>query len=336
MSFKIIVPHVFTEAELTGSTVTLESDWAASTAYSVGDIVVSAIPDGIASQFPNGEYECVAAIDGTTSPQSTTAPADSEAFWVYLGPENRHRAFDVQVGVDQARVIETASTNPDGITIDGKIPTPIQGIALINIDALEGEFKAPTFSGGSDDGEGGIIPSTVTEFDFDFLDRSGVQSSMYYWLTRPLLRQNNKIFLDLNVMANVDFALKLRAQPIFEVDTGKLVRAGAIVMGRVHDIGTTELDASWSLRSRSFKSFDGFKNSLVRRLPGNSVTCEVKVPEGDAEYTRILLEQIDGTAAVFIPLEERPDLSVYGVLTSVQTTARTKEHTFLSLTVESL
>ncbi len=335
MSFKILVPHVFTEAELSGSTIALASDWAASTAYAIGDIVAHAHPVGVSAQFSKGEYECVATIDGITAPQSTAAPPDSEAFWVYLGPENRHRAFDVQVGVDQDRVIETVSSNPNGITFDGKISTPIQGLALINVDALEGDFTAPTF-GGADDGNGGSIPTTDTDFTFDFLDRSGVASSFFNWLTRPIIKQKNRVFLDLNVVAGVSFGLDLRALPLGEPDTGKLVTVGAVVMGRVHDIGTTALDAGWRLNSRSFKSFDGFKNSLVRRLPGNSVTCEVKIPEGDAEYVRLLLEQIDGTAAVFVPLEDRPDLSVYGVLTNVQTTAKTKEHTFLSITVERL
>lgn len=326
MSFQIIVPHEFTEAELGTSNIAAEPTWAASTAYSVGDIVKHTRPANVSNQFVNGDYECVQAIDGTTDPQSSTAPADSEEFWVYLGPENRHRAFDIQIGVDQDRVVETVSSKSGSIIFSANISTPIEAAAFINVSATGGQVRSDDES---DDGDGGTIPTTVTDVEFDLLDRSGVASSFFNWLRRPIIRQRNKVLFDLNINANTDFFVDL-------LNSGSIASAGAIVFGRVHDIGTTGLEAGWRLNSRSFRSFDGFKTSLVRRLPGNSIVSEIKINSGDEEYTRLLLEQLDSKAAVFIPFEDRPDLTVYGVLTNVQTTARTKDHTFLSLEVESL
>lgn len=326
MSFKIIVPHQFTEAELGNSNIVAEPAWASATAYAVGDIVSHTRPENVSNQFANGDFECVATIDGITDPQSSTPPAESEGFWVYLGPENRHRAFDVQVGVGQDRVIDTVSSKDGAIVFGANISTPIQAAAYINVTGTHGQVRS---AGETDDGSGGAIPTTVTDVSFDLIDRSGTAGSFFNWLMRPIIRQKNKILFDLNINANTNFFVDL-------INSGSTASAGAIVFGRTHDIGTTALDAGWRLNSRSFKSFDGLTNSLVRRLPGNSVTCEVKIPEGEEEYVRLLLEQIDGTAAVFVPLEDRPDLSVYGVLTNVQTTAKTKEHTFLSITVERL
>lgn len=319
MTFKVIKPIALSDSDFTTplQTTTLFGYDITGGPHSVGDRVLANRPPTAPDQFNLGAFECVAAWPGGTSFDD---PANNPDSWVYLGPSFDAAAYDVQIGVDQQRVVNTLSIRTlagDWIT-SFVAPSPITAIAFMNFegaDTLRVDVNSVT-----------IVSEAVR-------DTAQTNSSFYRYMRVPPLLERNRVFTDLSIEAGDTVSVYLqRSDPT----ATSLISIGSVVIGLEVFLGETTQRPQWALRSRSVKENNGLTNTVVRRFPGNAVTAETKVPAGNANYVRQVIEALDGLATVFIPSEEHPEFTTYGFIADCRETGVVRDVTFMNIRVEAI
>lgn len=335
MTFKVIVPHVLSDyvnssAGLVNNIVdhdavpeiTGQTDWSSGSIAAGAIVSIDAVSAGFTGyQFERRVYQNVS--DTAQTPADEAALAADTANFVFLGPENFARPFDVQVGLDQERVIQTQADSLGAVhgSGDGQLfyefaeMPPIQGVAFFNMDA--------TFAR--------IYTDDVTTNEiYYFNDEAPIASDYYEFHIKPPLREKSLVATDLNLIALSEFNLSIRNE-------FGAAKAGSVIFGHVWDLGVTLMDAERSSRSTSFVQFNNTTTSIVRRMPRNGIDLQVKVESGREKGVQRILDDLEGVSAVFIPDEvNHPGLTTYGVLRGVSESYRYKQNVFLTLRVEGL
>lgn len=304
MTASVIVPYEVTAAEISATNIALEAEYASGESLTKGDI--RRVGDDI--------YE-YAGANGTTHDSPTD---EGQTDWVFLGPANRYRPFDIQRGVEQESVIQTQAENADTITYTLTGLGRIMGMSFENVSAISIRVKitAPT-------------SEVVYDQTYALRDLANYGTSWWDYLNLPLVPERQYRITNLNAPPNSTVEITLD-------NTGETAKVGAIVLGLVQTLGAALLEPSWAISSYSIRQFDGFKRTLVRLNPGESLSCDIKIPSGSEAALKNVLKDLDGIAAVWIISPDHQQFSTYGVLESVTETARARQHSFLQLRVEGL
>lgn len=304
MTASVIVPYEVTAAEITATNVALEAVYSSGESLTKGDV----------RRVDESIYEYRGA-NGTTHDSPTD---DGQTDWVFLGPANRYRPFDIQRGVEQESVIATQVENADTITYTLTGLGRIMGISFENITAISARVKITD-------------PTLTVVYDETHVlsDLANYGTSWWDYLNLPLIPRRELRITNLNAPPNSTIEITID-------NTGEVAKVGAIVLGLVQTLGAALLEPSWAISSYSVRSFDGFKRTLVRLNPGESLSCDIKIPSGFEPALKNVLKDLDGIAAVWIMSPDHEQFSTYGVLESVTETARARQHSFLQLRVEGL
>lgn len=296
---KIIRPHAVTSANVVGSNVALEPAWAAGT-YSLGDQV----------RHNDILWECVIA--------STDQTPGSGTDWANIGPPNRMAAFDGEVEVNKGRVLETKTTNPDLITFRIEGLPVVSGIAFFGLAATRITITATEITTGD-----------AGSYTIDLPDQTQYEGSMWRWFFLPIERRSQFVKLDLGIPAGVAIDISIENQ-------GATAAVGAIVMGTVELVAVSNPGAKWSLSGRAKKEVTTFGTSLKRRVPSYRISYPISVLGGAGPFKRVV-EALDGLTAVFVTCDDKfPELTSYGFVEGVDTTAITPTVTRASMVVHTL
>lgn len=300
MTLRILQPQPILAANITASNVALETLWTAGT-YNLGD----------QRRYNDMLWE----VSSTTTTQT---PSDTATEWFSIGPANRYRAFDQQIGLDQYRVIETVTANADSITYTLENLEIIMGIAFFGVQADEIQIVATD-----------ITPGDILDITYNMQDGTKYNGSFWRWAFLPSIPETKFVDFEVSIprLTTIDITI---SRP------GNTAEVSAIIMGVVNEFGTTEEGATRSIRSRSIIKTEGTLTSLVRRLPSSAVGFDVFLENYSAAVFWDVIESIDGIAAVFAGPDENPELVCYGFHTSVKTTANVAGRTRVNLEVESL
>ncbi|WP_373354067.1 hypothetical protein [Pseudoroseicyclus sp. CXY001] len=310
MTFRIITPYEITAAEIVATNIPLEPEW------DHGDVYSRGAPGSIVLASDGQIYEFIGDSGAAYAHANPVLPDQPD--WVLLGPPNRLRPFDIQRGVDQARVIETHAEWPEEITYTVAAPGRVMGLCFENVEGSSIEAIATDIS-----------PGDNLDIEYQLQDLANIQESFWRYFNLPFVPEREYRRTDLNVAPSVPIDIAI-SHP------GGTARVGAIVMGLVQEVGATLVKPSWEIDSFSIKESDGRKTTLIRLLPGEMVSCEVKVPAGGQRAVKEVLRALDGLAAVWELSDGNPEYTVYGVLESAVMTARTSRHSYLNLRIVGL
>lgn len=293
-------PIQINEANITSTNVALETAWTAGT-YSLGD------------QRRVGErnYE----VSSTTTTQEPSATATE---WFDIGPANRYAAFDLQFGADKYRVIETKTTNSGSIVYTLESLTQITAMGFFGLSATNIKIVGTVTTTGD-----------VADIDYDVKDDTDYAGSMFRWLFVPQTLERKYINFDLSIPAGA-------AVEITITNTIGIAAVGSITMGLYDSYGTMETGVGRTLRSRSIKETSATLTSLLRRTSSSRVSYPLTLQSYQADPFWRLVDDLDGVAGVFAAPDDNPELSVYGFITSAQTTALVSGIAKVKLEVESL
>lgn len=308
MTFTIITPYSIGPDEIDAKNIATEPTYSGSGDYDLGDVVLGS--DGRA-------YEYIG-TPGTSHANPVTA---DQTDWVWIGPPNYLRPFAIQIGIDQPRVINLVAQRADTITYTISGLGAVLGIGFERLAAQSITLRVTSVGGTTGD---------IYDATYDLLDLANINDSFFRWLTLPINRERRYSLTGVYWPAGSTIEITID-------NTGGTAQVGAIVIGLAQEVGATLNRVSWSLESRSFESFDGTKASLVKKYPGGGVECEVKVPQSGAASVRQVLEDLSGTAALFIASPGLSEWTLYGILEGrVQITGETRDHAFLSMRTRSI
>ena len=293
-------PIAVNEANITSTNVALETAWTAGT-YNLGD------------QRRVGErnYE-------VSSATTTQTPSETSTEWFDIGPANRYAAFDQQFGPDKYRVVETKTTNAGSITYTLESLTRITSIGLFGLSATNIAIVGTVATSGD-----------VANIDYDLKDDTDYGGSFFRWCFVPQSLERKYINFGLNIPAGATVVITI-------ANAGGTAAVGSITMGLFDAYGTMGLNVSRTNRSRSIKETSGTLTSLLRRTSSARVSYPITLQDYQADPFWRLVEDMDGIAGVFAAPDDNPELTVYGFITSAQTTAGVNGRTRLKLEVESI
>jgi hypothetical protein len=300
MTLKILQPQTITAANITATNVALETLWTAGT-YNLGD----------RRRYNDMLWEVSAAT-------TTQTPSDTATEWFSLGPANRYRAFDQQIGLDQYRVIETVTANADSITytLDGL--GQIMGIAMFGLVCDQIHIVATD-----------VTPGDILDLTYDMQDSTQYNGSFWRWAFLPKAFETKYVNFEAYIARDATIEITIS-------NIGATAEVAAIVMGVVTEFGDVEDGASRSIRSRSIIKTEGTLTSLVRRLPSSAVSFDVFLRNYQASVFWPLIEDLDGVAAVYAGPDANAELVTYGFHTNANTTAMVNGFSRVKLEVQSL
>ena len=293
----VLKPTVFQEAMLISSTAT-----EAYAVYSSGTTYAS----GTRVTYLGIIYESI---------QSTNlnhTPSTSPAWWVLVGPDNKHAMFDQQTGT-----ATTAGTNLTVVIATGTIDS----FALINLvtDVVTITVR---------DGLGGTIVYQQTAG----LSGSTIVSWYDYFFLDPLLKRTQVVFRDIPPYLNAHVTLDFVSSDSISV--------GAAVWGTITEIGKTSYGATAGIVDYSKKDTDEFGAiTFVERAFSKRLTASVTVENFNLNRVQQLLYSVRAKPCVWIasdnPIYEEA-LVVYGFYRDFSTNIGYPSYCLCSLEIESL
>lgn len=304
MTATVTVPYEVTQANITATNLALEP------VYTSGESLVGGNVRRVGLMI----YEFI----GTPGTTHVSPATSGQTDWVLLGPANRYRPFDLQSGVDQESIVATQAENADEITyvLDGL--SRVGSICFDNIDAATISIVAESPPGTE------VYNSTRT-----LRDLANYGTSFYDYLTIPIVPARSQQNTDVVIPPNATISITI-SKP------GGVVKVGAIIFGIPQELGATLVDASWSVSSYSISQFDGYKRTLLRLNPAKTVRCDIKIAPGNQEAVQRVMLDTDGIAAVWEMSDGSPEFTIYGVIDSATTTARTADHSFMQLQIKGV
>lgn len=301
---KLIRPCQVTETNIVATNIPDDQRWDSATNYAKNDTVLHLVA---------GEDVLWEAASANVNSE----PSNESTVWVNIGPAKKLCPFDLQVGLDKYRVIETVASRTDSITFRLSGLKRISGIYMDGLNASSVAVNAV------------IDGNTVLDLAETLTDRSAYNGSFWRWCFTPIVRAKEFLKTGLNIPENAELEITL-AFP------GSTVEVASIVLGAVEEYPSTRLGASRTIKSRSIKKTDGLVNSLKRRPPSRKVTYPIVVRDNRGEAFANLLDDLDGTAAVYIGSEKHPELTVFGFHTSATLIAEGAGRSEFTIEVESL
>lgn len=278
-SLKILEPIEVLPANV-GSNIALEEEWVAGT-YTLGQ----------QRRVGDTLYEVVA---NTTDDDPISVTTE----WVNIGPANRYAAFDLQVGADKYRILETVSKR------DGLVEFVLTGLSRITQITLSGLVATQVR----------VIVSTVDSgqilnISYDLSDAADYNGSFWAWCFLPKDLETQYILNDINIPSGATITIRV-------VNAGATAHVANIAMGVTSEFGTVTIGTSKKLRPRAFTDFDGLLATLIPRRPTYVVSYKIVLQENSAGRFWRKIEGLAGKPAVFSGSDSHPEYLSYGYIES--------------------
>lgn len=250
--FSVIQPVQITDASLISTTV-LEDDepvYSAITPYGVGDRVLLDAPQ-------HAIYESLSAGNEGNFPPS------SPAHWIYVGPTNAWKAFDLSGGT----VLEAPGSDLD--PLEFKVSGDrVNSIALVGLQANWVRIQAYN-----------AIEGTYYDKTTELLDNAVVNDWFDYFFSE-INRATEVLALDIPPVMASEYTVQIS-------DTSETVRLSTFVMGQKVNLGFTEFGAQVGIIDYSRKAVDQFgRASLEQRAFSDRMSVSMELPKGIVDSVR--------------------------------------------------
>lgn len=299
---RVIAPITVDNTALTASNVA-EADyaeWLVGTAYVIGDRVIVI---GTTHKI----YECVANNTGNDPTTDTAA-----TYWDEVSATNRWKAFDQKLA--------DHGTNATSITYSILAPSTCDNIAFFGLNAASVRVTVTDTS-----------PALIYDQTIYLTDTTTIVNwlSFYLW---PAEYDSEAIFEGVPAYAGYTIDITITA-------VGATAEVGEIVLGRMHDLGTTAPGTSIGIIDYSRKERDTFGNAIViERAFASTVNFQFHFPIDDTRRIKRVLEQLRATPAVYYAAADtaRFGTNIYGFHQDVQIPLASAGRNFASLEIEGL
>lgn len=273
---KIIAPFDLTGAMLTSSTVpeTDYAEWAAGTAYSVGQKVIRLTTHKI--------YEALTASTGKI-------PEDNPTDWLDLGATNRWKMFDQKVG--------TATTATTSMTYVFAVGQVVQAIGFMELSNVKSITVTVT------DGVDGVVYNTTK-----ILASTLFASNWWHYFFDPIQRRSSMFFEDLPSYRSAALSITLTG------DTGVSIGCGVCMIGRYYEFAdAVRIGASVGIQDYSRKEVDDFGNyEIVERAFAKRANWDVLVDRAKLDLLFNTLAGLRARPALYIGGELEDATVIYG------------------------
>lgn len=250
--FSVIQPAQITDANLVSTTV-LEDDeavYSEITPYGIGNRVLLGAPQ-------HAIYESLSAGN------EGNFPPTSPAHWIYVGPTNAWKAFDLSGGT----VLEAPGSDLD--PLEFKVSGDrINSIALVGLQASWVRIQAYN-----------AIEGTYYDKTTELLDNAVVNDWFDYFFSE-INRATEVLALDIPPVMASEYTVQIS-------DTSETVRLSTFVMGQKVNLGFTEFGAQVGIIDYSRKAVDQFgRASLEQRAFSDRMSVSMELPKGIVDSVR--------------------------------------------------
>lgn len=240
-------------------------------------------------------------------------PTSSPTWWIEIGPDNMHAAFDNQIST-----VTTATTTLTFVVRPGNIDS----IALINMQAVTAQLVMY-------DPTAGIVSSKIAG-----LSGAEVYDWYQYFFYDPLLIRTQVIFSDLPLYSNALITIRLQGQ------TGDIVSLALAAFGIVENLGGTQYGATAGIVDYSIKETDDFGTvTFVKRNFSKRLSSQLFLDNSSLNRVTRFLYNLRATPAVWIgsddPTLEEPTV-VYGFYKEFSIELAYPKSSLCSLEIEGL
>lgn len=288
-------------SNLVYSTVTnLYGNWSSATTYALGTRVT----------YNSKTYESLQNSNLAKTPDAFPL------FWLDLGYDNRHAAFDLSTSTGS-----TATTEQVFIVKTGKI----DGLSLINLNAAVANISIVDAVSGQ---------SIVTK---TFGISAGTVLNWYdYFFNSPLDSRTQVTLIDSNltVYSNVIITVKLTS------GSGVTNSVGSVVFGEIISLGETQYGASVGIVDYSKKVTDEFGvTTFVERPFSKRLSTQMYFPNTDLNKIQRALYSVRATPCVWIATQDpkyEEALVVYGFYKDFSTTISYPTYSLCRIEIEGL
>lgn len=242
-------------------------------------------------------------------------PDISSTWWLLLGPDNLHAAFDVQVS--------TASKATTTMTFVVKT-TKIDSIALINVNAVIIEIAV------RDQTSGDLLYTGTAG-----LSGADVSDWYQYFFFDPTIKRTQVVFQNIpNTYANTIATIKLTT------GTGEETSIGQVCYGNSTYLGGTQYGAKAGITDYSKKDTDAFGNTtFVKRAFTKTLTAEILMENSSLNSLQNFLYGIRATPVVWMASDDpqyQEPLIVWGYYKDFATTISYPSQSMCNITIEGL
>lgn len=240
-------------------------------------------------------------------------PDTSPTWWLNIGPDNMHAAFDMQVST-----VSTATTKMTFVVKAGSVDS----VALINMTGVTARMVMY-------DPVAGIVAQKVAG-----LSGLDVFDWYQYFFYDPLLIRTQVVFSGLSVYPSSYITIEIEALP------SETVSVALAIFGLIEELGGTQYGASAGIIDYSIKDTDQFGNvTFIQRNFSKRLSAQVFVANSALNRVQRFLYSIRAVPSVWIgsddpQLEEA--LVVYGFYKDFSTDIAYPSHSLCSLEIEGL
>lgn len=239
-------------------------------------------------------------------------PDISPTWWIDLGADNIHAAFDNK--------LSTATTFPDELIYAVK-PGTFDTAAFIDLDAAVVELIL-------NDPVEGVVYSSIGG-----LSNTTVYNWYEYFFNDPLHRRTQLIFYDIPQYPNAVLTVKIKYP-------SSTVSVSQIVFGLISNIGKTQYGVSSGIIDYSVKNTDEFGiTSFVKRSFSKRINANVFIPNSKLNRVQRYMYSIRAEPSVWIvsddPTYEEP-LVVFGFYRDFSTQISYPTSSLMSIEIEGL
>ena len=298
-ALKLLVPTQITAAMLTASNVpeTDYAEWAAGTAYTLGQRVIRASTHSV--------YERLVA--GTTA----TAPESDATNWLKVGPTNRWKCFDQSISVATSQAGSITYTITPGVIVTS--------VALLGLIGTSVRVKMT-------DPVDGVVYDKTT-----LLQAPPNQSEWYRYFFEPIKTQTQVITLDLPSYRTAVFEITVTAAT-GNATLAELIFGNALVIGMGVQVG-----ARVGITDYSRKEKDAFGNyTLVKRAWSKKAVYDMTLNNSEIDYLQTVFADIRSTACVWIGSDQLESTVIYGFYKDFSVTIIYRDFSTCTLEIEGL
>lgn len=272
--------------------------WNSGTTYNLADVV----------RYQNKLWESTQASNTNHTPTSGIA-----TWWLELGPDNMHAAFDGIVGTET-----TATTQMTFVLKLGAI----NSAALINVDAATSRITLfdPIEGLVYSDSQGLAVSNIVDWYDY-FYDPSIVERTQIIYTGIP---------------SYINSVITLR----LDTGTGETTTIGQALFGILNTLGGTQYGASSGITDYSVKETDEFGTiTFVERAFSKKLSAQVFVDNNQLNKVQKLLISLRAKPSVWIASDVtrfEETLIIYGYYRDFNTVISYPSYSLCSLEIEGL
>lgn len=277
------------------------------TGVTAGTYIVRQLTGTVGS---TGTYTVSASQTVASTTITGCAPVTNSTYWGRVGSTNKWAMFDnstsSQTGKASSLVVEVRPLGRFNALFLGNINTGTAQVVVKDSSAVTQYDE--TYSG------------VATNWDTDW----------YSWYFYDIERLKNIWLTDLPSILNPRITITF-------TDTGGTVQVGACVPALMREVGATQYGLTSGIKDYSVKDVDTYGNSVIdRRSYAKTVRALIMVDNNDRDAVMNLLEEYKSLAVIYSGTDDYTSSLVYGWLNNFHCEIVYRDHSILSVDMESL